>query len=50
MAERSSTKTSMRKVAVASLVGNALEWYDFCRYGTAAALVSTSCSSPASTR
>ena len=27
MAERSSTKTSMRKVAVASLVGNALEWY-----------------------
>jgi MFS transporter, MHS family, shikimate and dehydroshikimate transport protein len=39
MAERSSTKTSMRKVAVASLVGNALEWYDFFLYGTAAALV-----------
>jgi MHS family shikimate/dehydroshikimate transporter-like MFS transporter len=28
-----------RRVAVASLVGSALEWYDFYLYGTAAALV-----------
>jgi len=30
---------AMRKLVVASLFGNALEWYDFFLYGTAAALV-----------
>lgn len=30
---------SVRKVVAASFVGNALEWYDFFLYGTAAALV-----------
>jgi MHS family shikimate/dehydroshikimate transporter-like MFS transporter len=39
MTAHNSTPTSIRKVAVASLVGNALEWYDFFLYGTAAALV-----------
>ena len=29
----------MRKLVVASVLGNALEWYDFFLYGTAAALV-----------
>jgi MFS transporter, MHS family, shikimate and dehydroshikimate transport protein len=32
-------RTSLRKVVTASLVGNAVEWYDFFLYGTAAALV-----------
>src|SRR5918992_8094 len=32
-------RQSIRRVVVASLVGNALEWYDFFLYGTAAALV-----------
>ncbi|GLW99437.1 MFS transporter [Microtetraspora sp. NBRC 16547] len=32
-------RTSSRRVIVASLVGNALEWYDFFLYGTAAALI-----------
>jgi len=31
--------TSITKVAVASFVGTAIEWYDFFLYGTAAALV-----------
>ncbi len=29
----------MRKIVAASVAGNALEWYDFFLYGTAAALV-----------
>ncbi|KQQ56149.1 MFS transporter [Pseudomonas sp. Leaf127] len=29
----------MRRIVVASVIGNALEWYDFFLYGTAAALV-----------
>ncbi|MFF5989997.1 MFS transporter [Prauserella flavalba] len=31
--------TSARRVAVASFIGTAIEWYDFYLYGTAAALV-----------
>jgi MFS transporter, MHS family, shikimate and dehydroshikimate transport protein len=31
--------TPIRRAVVASMVGNALEWYDFFLYGTAAALV-----------
>ena len=37
-------------VATASLIGTAIEWYDFFLYGTAAALTSTSCSFRASIR
>lgn len=37
--ETSPRRNSARKVVVASFVGNALEWYDFFLYGTAAALV-----------
>ncbi|MGB3482441.1 MAG: MFS transporter [Mycobacterium sp.] len=36
---RSTAKVSPRKVAVASFVGTAIEWYDFFIFGTAAALV-----------
>ncbi|MCB1670932.1 MAG: MFS transporter [Gammaproteobacteria bacterium] len=32
-------RTSMRKVALTSLAGGSIEWYDFFLYGTAAALV-----------
>ncbi|MFI9627416.1 MFS transporter [Streptomyces sp. NPDC052042] len=32
-------RTTTRRVVAASLVGNALEWYDFFLYGTAAALI-----------
>lgn len=32
-------RTTTRRVVMASLVGNALEWYDFFLYGTAAALI-----------
>src|SRR5678815_3133066 len=32
-------KAEARRVAVASAVGTAIEWYDFFIYGTAAALV-----------
>jgi hypothetical protein len=28
-----------RRVLLASLIGSAIEWFDFCLYGTAAALV-----------
>src|SRR5215211_3485547 len=31
--------SSIRQVAIASLVGTALEWYDYFLYGTAAALI-----------
>lgn len=33
------SETSMRKVAMTSLAGTSIEWYDFFIYGTAAALV-----------
>ncbi|MBS2129339.1 MHS family MFS transporter [Burkholderia thailandensis] len=33
------TRASFRKIVVASVTGNAMEWYDFFVYGTAAALV-----------
>lgn len=33
------THRESRKVAIATLIGSALEWYDFYLYGTAAALV-----------
>jgi MFS transporter, MHS family, shikimate and dehydroshikimate transport protein len=33
------SKSQMRKIVAASVAGNALEWYDFFLYGTAAALV-----------
>jgi len=34
-----STRTTLRKVAGASVIGSTLEWYDFFLYATAAALV-----------
>ncbi len=34
-----SENRSVRKVAIASLIGTSIEWYDFFLYGTAAALV-----------
>ena len=33
------TRSSARKVVIASAIGTAVEWYDFLLYGTAAALV-----------
>ncbi|MFG2579632.1 MFS transporter [Streptomyces malaysiensis] len=39
MADVNGTPRDVRKAAVASLFGSALEWYDFFLYGTAAALV-----------
>ncbi len=32
-------RRTLRRIVLASLAGNALEWYDFFLYGTAAALV-----------
>ena len=40
--------TSMGKVAFASFIGTAIEFYDFYIYGTAAALVLGACSSRSS--
>lgn len=37
--EVSQDSNQMRKLVIASVLGNALEWYDFFLYGTAAALV-----------
>jgi len=34
-----SSTTSIRKVALASLIGTTIEWYDFFLYGTASALI-----------
>ena len=39
MASTSEDKTNMRKVALTSLAGTSIEWYDFFIYGTAAAIV-----------
>ncbi|WP_230949660.1 MFS transporter [Burkholderia pseudomultivorans] len=37
--ETSSGRSSLRRIVLASVAGNALEWYDFFLYSTAAALV-----------
>ena len=37
--EEAARKRRTRRVVVASVAGNAMEWYDFFIYGTAAALV-----------
>src|SRR5262245_5950593 len=37
--EDAPTRSSIRKVAFASFIGTAIEWYDFYLYGTSAALV-----------
>jgi metabolite-proton symporter len=39
MADETGAPREVRKAAIASLFGSALEWYDFFLYGTAAALV-----------
>ena len=41
--------SALRRAVIASVVGNALEWYDFFLYGTAAALVFGQLFYPAST-
>lgn len=33
------SSSTMRRIVIASVFGNALEWYDFFLYGTAAALI-----------
>ena len=42
------TRGQRRRAVIASTVGTTIEWYDFFLYGTAAALVFPSCSSPSS--
>ena len=37
MASNHDDKSNMRKVALTSLAGTSIEWYDFFIYGTAAA-------------
>jgi MFS transporter, MHS family, shikimate and dehydroshikimate transport protein len=37
--EDAGQRTSVKEVVVASLIGTAIEWYDFFIFGTAAALV-----------
>ncbi len=37
--EQQGEVSSVRQVAIASLVGTALEWYDYFLFGTAAALI-----------
>ncbi|MEG5262949.1 MFS transporter [Pseudomonas sp. JDS28PS106] len=39
MSSHTEQPRSLRRIVVASVIGNALEWYDFFLYGTAAALV-----------
>ena len=38
-AESTSTTTELKRVVVSSVIGTAVEWYDFLVYGTATALV-----------
>ncbi len=37
--EGAQSKPHITKVAIASLIGTSIEWYDYFLYGTAAALV-----------
>ncbi|MEL0092719.1 MAG: MFS transporter, partial [Pseudomonadales bacterium] len=39
MAQDQSQTQNMRKVALTSLAGTSIEWYDFFLYGTAAAVI-----------
>ena len=39
MADQPADRKNMRKVALTSLAGTSIEWYDFFLYGTAAAVV-----------
>ena len=39
MKTESEERQNMRKVALTSLAGTSIEWYDFFLYGTAAAVV-----------
>jgi hypothetical protein len=41
---RPPTDTQLRKIVIASIAGNALEWYDFFLYGTAQYSSSAHCS------
>lgn len=39
MSQATDKQSSLGRIVVASVIGNALEWYDFFLYGTAAALI-----------